>query len=262
MDQQKTEPIKTSNLINLHNSPNNLVIISEIQIDYRESKLIEELELKGNLKFKKVNLEIGDIIFKKGEDIIFCFERKTISDLVSSIKDGRYHEQTKRILECIKPHQCCYLIEGKIPPLVKYQNLSISAIYGSIINKMIRDGIFIYQTNNISESSRFISEFGNRFLDGKLDFKDKGNTIHVQKPRKKGNISTPECFQNQLANIPTVSSVKIMSIMEKYKSMRCFILSLEEKENPSEYLEKFILQNGRKLGKSSAQKIIDFLGFN
>ena len=43
--------------------------------------------------------------------------------------------------------------------------------------------------------------------------------------------------------------------------MKEFILYLDKQENPEKYLEEIILNNNRKLGKSSSQKILDFLGF-
>ncbi len=233
-----------------------------IDVDYREAKLIELLKHKGKINFNTPNLEIGDILFKKNSEIVFCIERKTISDLISSIKDGRYSEQTKRILEVLKPSQCCYLIEGRIPESNTYLNMNTSVIYGSIINKMIRDGIYIYQTNNLTESTRYINEFGKRFLEGKLEFINKGNNnLHVQKPRKKGDISRETCFNNQLANIPTISTSKIKAINTKHNTMLELISTLQETDDREKYLTEFKLENGRKLGKSSAQKILKFLGF-
>ena len=238
-----------------------------IIIDYREKRLIEVL--KDKLIFKTENLAIGDIILKKEDKIEYCIERKTIDDLASSIKDGRYKEQQTRILETVSPNQCCYLIEGKIPNQERYSNMPISTLYGSIINKMFRDGIFIYHTINLEDTSRFIQELGKRFLSGKLEFKelDKGNQYfldkknYVQTPRKKGNISVSDCFSNQLATIPSISSVKILALKLKFNSMKEFILYLDKQENPEKYLEEIILNNNRKLGKSSSQKILDFLGF-
>jgi len=43
------------------------------------------------------NLDIGDIIIYNGSYKLII-ERKTINDLVSSIKDGRYREQKMRLL--------------------------------------------------------------------------------------------------------------------------------------------------------------------
>ena len=67
-----------------------------IVIDNREAKLKEYFKGKENIQFE--NLDIGDIVFKLEEQIIFIIERKTINDLYCSIKDGRYKEQKNRML--------------------------------------------------------------------------------------------------------------------------------------------------------------------
>ena len=238
-----------------------------VVIDYRERGLIELL--KDKLIYSIENLAIGDVVFKKNDTIEFCLERKTIADLASSIKDGRYQEQAQRILECVNPNRCCYLIEGKIPNIEKYSNLNTKCLYGTIINKMFRDGIFVYRTNNIEETAYFITELANRYLTGKLEFthdqinneETKGNLKYVQKPRKKGDLDLIDCFSIQLASIPSISNIKIMALQKHFSSIRDFILCLEKQENPEKYLENITLNNGRKLGKSSANKILTFMGF-
>ena len=42
------------------------------------------------------NLNLGDIIIYFKETPIFIIERKTLPDLLASIKDGRYIEQKKK----------------------------------------------------------------------------------------------------------------------------------------------------------------------
>ena len=43
------------------------------------------------------NLDLGDIIIEYNDIPLIIIERKTIPDLLASIKDGRYKEQKKRI---------------------------------------------------------------------------------------------------------------------------------------------------------------------
>ena len=74
-------------------------------IDNREHKLIALFQ-KMQFPIEVKTLDIGDIIIKASEackksyqdkdqryESIFIFERKSISDMISSIKDGRYKEQ-------------------------------------------------------------------------------------------------------------------------------------------------------------------------
>ena len=104
----------------------------EITIDYRENKLIELIENIHKNSFNKEatkitlkvsNLLLGDVSLKmnvnKSENNIeesdIIIERKSISDLLSSITDGRYKEQSYRLQNCsIHNHNIIYLIEGNI----------------------------------------------------------------------------------------------------------------------------------------------------
>ena len=66
-------------------------------IDNREKALITKLREK-NIEFEIKQLDIGDIQFLNSDGHIkVIFERKTISDLASSILDGRYKEQGFRL---------------------------------------------------------------------------------------------------------------------------------------------------------------------
>ena len=87
----------------------------KIIIDCRESKLIEACQsiTKDDFEIITKNLELGDIIIQNdAEEDKIIIERKTISDLLSSITDGRYNEQSFRLngLEN-ENHNIVYLIE-------------------------------------------------------------------------------------------------------------------------------------------------------
>ena len=75
-----------------------------IKVDIREQDLIQKLEhlIKINATFNKLEMKtdvlpIGDIIINDGEEDKLIIERKSITDLVASIKDGRYEEQSYRL---------------------------------------------------------------------------------------------------------------------------------------------------------------------
>ena len=109
----------------------------EICIDNREQSLhkqiqyyLDSLDVFSNQKQKipiniSVNaLSLGDVIIKvisgsesdgvtEKEELII--ERKSISDLLSSIKDGRYEEQSFRLNGSnVHNHNIMYLIEGNV----------------------------------------------------------------------------------------------------------------------------------------------------
>ena len=65
------------------------------------------------IKLSKEVLPLGDILLKNNDDVLLLIiERKSISDLLASIKDGRYEEQSFRLLNSADKHSIVYIIEG------------------------------------------------------------------------------------------------------------------------------------------------------
>ena len=90
-----------------------------IKIDVREKdiiKLIKPLQTDLGLKFniEILNLPLGDVIIESDKDELLIIERKKLTDLAASIKDGRYTEQSYRLSGCEQPnHHIVFLVEGE-----------------------------------------------------------------------------------------------------------------------------------------------------
>jgi len=148
----------------------------QLKIDTRERDLIRTIKLliKNVSKYNHINmaveqLTLGDIVFfnleTSSEKIII--ERKSTSDLMSSIRDGRYEEQSYRLLGSSHPnHDIMYLIEGSISKYVGYTPTPLNNKYKynkynkSNISKKtaIPDGVcaFVLNTNTSDEKSEKI----------------------------------------------------------------------------------------------------------
>ena len=239
-----------------------------LYIDCRETEIIKHLE-KKEITFKKEQLEIGDIIFYKNDKILLLIERKTIEDLASSIKDGRFRKQYLNIINNIDSNRCCYLIEGNI--LVNRQsigNVKKKIIYGAIFNKMFRDDIKIIHSYHIEETIIIIEELVDRLIKRSLYYnkdnennennENNRNQINIPNICKKKNLTPNECFRYQICQIPSISTKKAEIICSKCKNMVELIEIL--KNNPKN-LETFEF-NGKKIGKNSTQKIAQYLGIN
>ena len=93
----------------------------KIIIDEREKQLHEICYtiLLGQSKashiiLSKEVLPLGDILFRTDDDKdVLLIERKSFADLFASIKDGRYEEQSYRLLHSSQliPHSIIYLID-------------------------------------------------------------------------------------------------------------------------------------------------------
>lgn len=143
-----------------------------IKVDFREKDLIALLQLKmmndvnddnNYIKLKVDNLKIGDVAFietDKNEneigDELLIFERKSLNDLASSIKDGRYAEQSFRLdgYQAVPNHNIVYLIEGD---LSKYRENQFSRInkktlLSSMFSILYYKGFSVVRTMNVVET--------------------------------------------------------------------------------------------------------------
>jgi ERCC4-type nuclease len=71
-----------------------------VHVDYREAELISYLKNEPVLAMDTPNLDVGDVMFVNAEteQPYLVLERKTLADLASSNRDGRYREQRARLL--------------------------------------------------------------------------------------------------------------------------------------------------------------------
>lgn len=262
----------------------------KIIIDYRESKLITATTnlINANEKLKDIpilneNLDIGDIIIKdKDDNIKLIFERKSIDDLMSSIKDGRYSEQSLRLNSLNHHnHNICYLIEGNIG----FNNKQM--IYSSIFSLNYYKGFSVYRSLSVEESAYIImnatlklkkeknkkgyysdinnlqtntAEFNLEDSKNILESKDVVSYTSVIKKKKSDNI-TPENFgEILLIQIPGISNITAGLIMKKYKTITNLIEKIKENENE---LKQFSYENDkkqvRKLNKTCINNIFKFL---
>lgn len=199
----------------------------KIIIDVREHALIQEIEKDAQFPFpvEKQQLELGDIIICDEESKpILLIERKTPTDLISSIKDGRYAEQSTRLqAHELHNHNIMYLIEGNAY-FHKDINILISAMYSLYFYK----GFSVWQSLNIKTTKQLIERITmkmNKEKGKQAFYSDRGaNTTPVDyvnciKTTKKDNITEENIHQIMLAQIPNVSISLSKIILEKYETI-------------------------------------------
>jgi crossover junction endonuclease MUS81 len=146
-----------------------------IKVDYRETDLIAKLEksllqslVETTIIVKIENLPIGDIIIcddNNNEKIII--ERKTLQDLASSIKDGRYTEQGFRLNACdIHNHNIYYLIEGDLRTYKSSFNILKKTLLSAMVSISYFKGFSLHRTQNLDETAEWILQFANKLQKG------------------------------------------------------------------------------------------------
>jgi ERCC4-type nuclease len=131
----------------------------KIIIDERETSLYElclshENYAKDSFQIEKRVLQLGDILFTNDDETVtyVCIERKSLQDLLASIKDGRYSEQSYRLSNCYaNPHNVIYLLEGMLTT-VKDKKTVISCIASLNYFK----GFSVHRTVSMAETALYI----------------------------------------------------------------------------------------------------------
>jgi ERCC4-type nuclease len=241
----------------------------KLVIDNREpTELITALQSRvENVSLE--NLELGDIIIKNdNNEVVLIFERKSLADLVSSIKDGRYKEQSFRLSHSeLDNKYIYYIIEGNIISFLNKEKEPIKKmLFSSILSLSYRKGFSILRTSGLQETAEFIIRFYDKI---KLDESDNSEPSsnaqtdatysNVIKTSKKSNITTNNINEIMLTQIPGVSIHVAKTLMVKFKSIKELTNALSQ---DNKCLNSIIIDyegGKRKISKSVVETLIKFL---
>ena len=120
--------------------PLKIVVIA----DYREKEVVQYLR-NMNMLVNEMSLEIGDFICSDS----IAVERKTHSDFVSSIIDGRIFEQAKELIENFE--RPIILIEG-----CSNREISDNALKAALASLVVDFKMSIVNTKNPYDTARMI----------------------------------------------------------------------------------------------------------
>uniref|UniRef100_A0A6C0I268 ERCC4 domain-containing protein n=1 Tax=viral metagenome TaxID=1070528 RepID=A0A6C0I268_9ZZZZ len=291
-----------------------------ITIDYREKDLIEMIQLKlletesepeteevkGKKKEKGLeqikikinveNLKLGDIVISHddvvGGNELLLFERKSLNDLASSIKDGRYAEQSFRLggYESVPNHNIVYIIEGDLSKWkenAKYgckNRVNKKTLLSSMCSMLYYKGFSVIRTMNMTETCELILNWADKLQREKGAKKPYYSSANMEKQEsqepepdheknqlqsqdvreshycdvfkikkeKNGNITPGNIGEIMLCTIPGISSKTAIVIMKEFKTINGLIKSLE---NDAHCLNNIYMETNGKKRKISSQCI-------
>lgn len=186
--------------------------MAHLRVDYRERKIAQRFQDEGEVEF--VNLAVGDFMVMHGEIPVLILERKTLSDLASSMSDGRLNEQTCRLLAAAQgdARHVGFVIEGKIDwrdsnSDAFYGGITVGAVKTVLINMHI-SGFAVYMTSGPDETVallRLIRSIVESRPDKFLSFTAPSSYVQNVKIKKSDNLDPRNLALIQLATIPQVS---------------------------------------------------------
>lgn len=224
-------------------------------IDYREKKIISLLNENFVGDFQVENLEVGDFIFKKQETPLLIIERKTTSDLMASIIDGRFRDQKQRL--ALTNLEVCYIIEKDS---FQMNDKHRSMYRGSIVNLIFKHRFNVLYSNSPNETKELLATIFNKINKGEMlsNFDPLTKNEGTGTFNSKSKLISDNMFISQLCLIKGISKSIADKIIEKYKSPKDLINAYETGiESPEDLLAELLLQNGKRLGKVLSKRIYE-----
>ena len=276
-----------------------------IKIDTREQELFKKCEsiILAVPKFKDIKLvfetlPLGDIIINDGINDCVIIERKSLSDLAASIKDGRYDEQSYRLNGLAHHnHNIVYLIEGDMNRFNSFkERIDKQTLYSAMVSINYFKGFSVMRSTTIEETAmiacNMVYKLVGGFKSGKVGFysnkpiethissdeqqnsniinetiNDTDNNViptekdycSVIKKVKKDNITPENIGEIMLCQIPGVSSTIALAVLSNFKTLPNLIKSIQENDTLSNICTKDASGKSRKISKTAISNIIKFL---
>ena len=133
-----------------------------IVIDCRERALIEAMRRIGAPNLEVRQLALGDMLLEWSGEAMLLVERKSVSDLLASIRDGRYGEQSFRLQRADglpAPHNIVYLLEGSTLRLCAAEKQRcLSAMASCHFFK----GFGVWHAENVQDTAEWLAATANK----------------------------------------------------------------------------------------------------
>jgi ERCC4-type nuclease len=248
-------------------------------IDIREQGLIEKCQniLANDQNYVRIETEslpIGDILIKtdEGKDVLLV-ERKSLQDLLASIKDGRYEEQSHRLKHAsgFIAHNVIYLIEGMFSTL--RTALEKKLVMSAMTSLLYFKGFSVIRTSGLQETAEVVLQMADKidrnFMKGLLpwyltntlitpDTQDQKNEENqeIQQPKiesysglvkkvKKENITPDNMGEILLCQIPGISSQYAQVILKHFGGFSQIVTKIKGEDCIKEFDNIFYETKGK-----------------
>lgn len=213
---------------------------TKIIVDDREKspQLVSELERLGVAVDIK-RLTVGDYVV----DRKFIFERKTISDLLCSLYDGRLFLQTNRLSTLVnsgEDYRIGLIIEGSInQSTIELDNRKI--VQGALVKISMLWGIPIFRSITPQESARIMVYAGRQYR--RLSHPPATRLSRHHRPSHKNSYKR-SLQMDMLGTLPGIGPEKAEQLLEKLGSIEQVFQATEQE-----------LTSVEGIGKKTAQRI-------
>ena len=221
-----------------------------IILDEREHALYEKCMLIQSafpkIEIKKEVLPLGDVsVFNN----TWLIERKSLADLLASIKDGRYEEQSYRLQHAFDPMRVIYVIEGVLSTLKTPRERKL--VHTTMTSLQVFKGFAVVRTASVQETAEWLLAMADKIhrdmtTKGKIPFytttirapaaattkaeeSEESSSLvaatgaaaycTVVKKVKKENVTPQNMCEIVLCQLPGISHVVATAISQEYPSL-------------------------------------------
>lgn len=220
-------------------------------VDTRENAITTHLNTLGT-SYVREQLGVGDFILRRGSQILCVFERKTPSDLNSSILSNRHRQQRERLLQVREAEGgilCGYILEGINRERHFKDPLNAEVrVQGAIENLVVRDRLVVLPTKDSLGTAKTLVSLVKKWTDGW----GVGGTARLQARKDKTGESV---FYHQLSVIPGVGEKCASQLAEQFGNCKTLIDILLSEDGLLKVAS--VVVGGRKVGQKVAQRIHD-----
>jgi len=242
------------------------------------------------IRVSKKVLPLGDVLLEHDDGrLAIMIERKTQMDLLSSIRDSRYEEQSYRLIHSsgLHPHNIIYLIEGVIAAFSQQKDRDL--IYAATLSLNHYKGFSVYRTASVLESAQWLWAVAVKLHRNTLQKKvpayglpaadptaDQADTpapqlavpiptpppppyCSVVKKVKKDNVTPANWGEIVLCQIPGVSSVSAVAILQKYGTLTKLTRALQTDPHCLDDVTTQSSAGHRRLSSAIIASLIKFL---
>jgi ERCC4-type nuclease len=128
-----------------------------LHVDYRERHADANALPGAGVR----NLDVGDFVITRGDAVAFVIERKTLSDLASSIVDGRYKSQKERMRALVggRMARVAYVVEGFCWSLrddVRVGSVTGQALKTVMYNLQVIEGCSVFTSTGPAQTCEIV----------------------------------------------------------------------------------------------------------
>lgn len=219
-------------------------------VDKREHRVLAELRSQStnfSVTVEEAVLDIGDFHVVVNDNVHHVIERKTCSDLLSSLVDGRYKEQSFRLQEHAVDNKDIYYV-------IESNNLSRDQRLVSCVFSLNKKGFSVFRTRDVKDTAYFLLGLATKAQKECTTQKNPVSyTSTISKNKKK--LDKLYVTVSVYSALPKISTKTAEALQEKYPHVEGLINALRKEEDVVTQLQV----NGRRISSAAVDSMRKYL---